>query len=145
MRTYVIVFSINSNIVWTPFCTILSSRFCPYFLRLKSIENKINVQRSYCVTNHAVREMNALHTTEGTIDELGFVAWSSRRGRFNKCVVTCERRDMLAMILNIGTSTTTRETFIQFMLNEKPSKTNDLMDVNTNTSRAKYELVDFFF
>lgn len=52
---------------------------------------------------------------------------------------------MLAMILNIGTSTTTRETFIQFMLNEKSSKTNDLMDVNTNTSRAKYELVDFFF
>ena len=85
--THVVVISINSNVIGMPFWARLSSTFWPD-IQVLTKNTLMNDQTANRVANHAVVEVKAFYTTEGSVAELGIIISSSRRWRFDESVIT---------------------------------------------------------
>ena len=85
--TYIVVVSINSNVIVMPFWARLSSTFWPD-IQVLAMNMLIKDQTANGVANHAVVEVKAFYTTEGSVAELGIIISLSRRWRFDESVIT---------------------------------------------------------
>ena len=85
--TYVVVISINSNVIGMPFWARLCSTFWPD-IQVLAMNMLMNDQTANRVANHAVVEVKAFYTTEGAIADLGIIIFSSRKWRFDVCIIT---------------------------------------------------------
>ena len=86
-NTYVVVISIYSNVIGMPFWAQLFSFFWPD-IQVLAMNMLMNDQTANRVSNHAVVEVKAFYTTEGSITDLGIIISSSRRWRFDVSVIT---------------------------------------------------------
>ena len=67
-----------------------------------AMKNMMYVQLTYVISQHAVGELETLHSTEGSTAQPGIISCCTRRGGFDKGVVPYGKlRNMLARVVHL--------------------------------------------